>query len=313
MDKNKIVSMVIILAVIVVIAGGLSRAAFRDSFTLAEYAQQNQASGSNAGEQNSSASGSGNQPSGNHSSSSRQPSPSPDAPSPAPTASPGDAKLTGAALNGTSELKQRVQLAEGFYYEPISEKLRRYMTGISFPAAQKGEELSPPEITFDELRYVHVMHYDFDGSPAEGELICNEYIAQDLLEIFHELYRNEYRLEKILLIDEYEGSHTASMEDNNTFCFHYFMPEESSGMSKHAYGLAVDVNPFYNPLVSYGEDGQEIISPSESLPYANRSSGFPYKIDENDLCYKLFLRHGFTWGGNRNDAKAYQHFQKTKP
>ena len=24
------------------------------------------------------------------------------------------------------------------------------------------------------------------------------------------------------------------------------------------------------------------------------------KIDENDLCYKLFTEHGFTWGGNWN-------------
>ena len=34
------------------------------------------------------------------------------------------------------------------------------------------------------------------------------------------------------------------------------------------------------------------------------------KIDENDLCYKLFIEHGFTWGGNWNSSKDYQHFQK---
>ena len=36
------------------------------------------------------------------------------------------------------------------------------------------------------------------------------------------------------------------------------------------------------------------------------------KIDENDLCYKLFIEHGFTWGGNWNSSKDYQHFQKVK-
>ena len=139
--------------------------------------------------------------------------------------------LIGASLNGSSQLEYRNTHEEGFYYEPISDELRRYITGISYPstrtpsnAAESGEDnfdtdfSSSIEITLDELRYVHILHYDFDGNPAEGELICNEYIAQDLVEIFYQLYSNEYQLEKVLLIDEYDGDDTASMEDNNTSC-----------------------------------------------------------------------------------------------
>lgn len=215
--------------------------------------------------------------------------------------------LTGASLNGISQT--RVTYSEGFYYEEISDNLRRYITGISYPA----EENPEPEISVDELRYVHIWHYDFDGNPAEGELICNEYIAQDLVEIFYELYRNEYQLEKVLLIEEYDGDDTASMEDNNTSCFHYRTLEESTRLSRHAYGLAVDINPFYNPYVTYESDGTEKISPAAAECYADRSVGFAYKIDENDLCYKLFTQHGFTWGGNWNNSKDYQHFQKSMP
>ena len=227
----------------------------------------------------------------------------------------------------------RITYEENFYYEPLSTELRLYITGTSFPAMKldvpldEAQMLSdatevysedvhaspevPIEITYEDLRYVHVMHYNFNGEPTEGELICNAAIAQDLVEIFHELYRAEYRIEKIRLIDEYGGDDNLSMEDNNTSCFNYRVVEGSTKLSKHAYGLAIDINPFYNPYVRYNEDGSLHIDPAGSEAYADRSSDFPYKIEENDLCLKLFKEHGFTWGGDWNSMKDYQHFQKT--
>ena len=219
--------------------------------------------------------------------------------------------LTGAVLNGSSQASQRVSLTEDFYYEPLSDNLRRYITGVSYPAVQSEDEAAALAVDYDDLRYVHVLHYDFEGNPTEGELICNEYIAQDLVEIFHELYYSEYQIERMVLIDEYDGDDTASMEDNNTSCFNYRVVEGSESLSKHAYGLAIDINPFYNPYVTYDKDGSERVSPVAAQGYADRSVSFPYKIDEEDLCCRLFKEHGFIWGGNWNSLKDYQHFQKT--
>lgn len=236
--------------------------------------------------------------------------------------------LTGAILNAGLPENQRITYTESFYIEPLSDNLRRYITGVSFPSiVQTIDTIEPesailqgshnisteesPPISYDELRYVHILHYDFDGKLAEGELICNEAIAGDLVKIFYELYRNEYQLEKVRLIDEYDGNDNASMTDNNTSCFNYRNVENSTSLSKHALGLAIDINPFYNPYITYNEDGSENVSPTGSEAYANRESSFPYKIDENDLCYKLFISYGFTWGGNWNSCKDYQHFQKS--
>ena len=155
-----------------------------------------------------------------------------------------------------------------------------------------------------------VLHYNLRGVERTGELICNKAIAQDLVEIFYELYRNEYQIEQIRLIDEYNGDDTLSMQDNNTSCFNYRVVDGTSNLSKHAYGLAIDINPFFNPYVVFKTDGPTYISPRGSETYADRSKDFAYKIDENDLCYKLFTEHGFTWGGNWNSCKDYQHFQK---
>ena len=34
------------------------------------------------------------------------------------------------------------------------------------------------------------------------------------------------------------------------------------------------------------------------------------KIKKGDLCYQLFIEHGFSWGGNWRTTKDYQHFEK---
>jgi hypothetical protein len=340
MDRAKLLKMLATLSAIVVIAGSLTRLIRGDSMSLSEYAQRNPPV-SQSGENNSSgsdtlpetdASGSSGMSGENPSASSAgsgssgtlgNPADGDLSGSPAGSGSSDGENLmtenlqnetsllTGASLNGTSQLEQRVTLTDDFYYEPLSDHLRRYITGVSYPAVNTEEEAALLAVSYDDLRYVHVLHYDFDGNPAEGELICNEYIAQDLVEIFYELYYNEYQIERMVLIDEYDGDDTASMEDNNTSCFNYRVVEGSESLSKHAYGLAIDINPFYNPYVTYEKDGTEKVSPVAALGYADRSVNFPYKIDEEDLCCRLFKEHGFIWGGNWNSLKDYQHFQKT--
>lgn len=334
MDRDKILKMGVILAGIVVIATGLSKYLRRDSMSLTEYARLQNIPLTQSPEPLLTAAPSpdADKTSPEHSSSPFSPDPetendshfaagsqTPDPDSSHTSATPrpetvlsAPTQLTGASLNDSSQLEQRVTLEEGFYYEPLSTQLCRYITGISFPASEGAADESAPEITFGELRYVHILHYDFEGNPTEGELICNEFIAQDLVEIFYELYRNEYQLEKVLLIDEYDGDDNASMEDNNTSCFNYRPVEGSTSLSRHALGLAIDINPLYNPYITYAKTGEETVLPASAAAYADRSVNFPYKIDENDLCYKLFIQHGFTWGGNWNNVKDYQHFQKAK-
>lgn len=200
---------------------------------------------------------------------------------------------------------ERITYEEGFYYEPLTDEVKERITGISYPE-------NGCTVPYEDLNYVGLKYIDFKGQEQTGELICNKAIAQDMVEIFHELYRNEYRLESVHLIDEYDGDDTASMTENNTSCFNYRGVDGTASLSKHAYGLAIDVNPYYNPYVVFGRnsDGSDYISPPGSEIYADRSQSFAYKIDENDLCYRLFTEHGFTWGGNWNSTKDYQHFQK---
>lgn len=295
MNRNAIIKMLLLLTAIVIIFSSLSRLLGGHSKTLEDYAKENPELAYQEKESEPIASSSFSQ--SNNISQSETVSTESDN-------TFEDTSLVGASLNGDIMLTERVTYQDGFYYEPLSGHLRRYITGVSFPEEQ--ENLA---ITYDELRYVHILHIDFEGNATAGELICNEKIAQDLVEIFFELYQNEYQIEKVHLIDEYDGDDISSMEDNNTSCFNYRVIKDSDSISKHALGLAIDINPLYNPHITY-KDGTLEISPASAETYADRSIAFPYKIDDTDLCYKLFKEHGFTWGGNWNSSKDYQHFQK---
>ena len=197
---------------------------------------------------------------------------------------------------------ERITYMDGFYYEPITNEIFNRISGISYPV--------DCTVPLDELRYVGLMYVDFNGETQKGELICNKALAQDMVEIFYELYSNNYQLESVKLVDEYGGDDTASMLANNTSCFNYRVVEGTTRLSNHAYGRAIDINPFYNPYITYNKDGSTNVSPAGSEAYADRSASFPYKIDENDLAYKLFKEHGFKWGGDWNNSKDYQHFEK---
>lgn len=163
-------------------------------------------------------------------------------------------------------------------------------------------------VPLSDLRYLHVLHVGFDGKTHDGEIICNKYIADDLLEIFEELYEAKYPIEKIKLVDEYDADDEASMADNNSSSFNFRYISYTTKISKHGYGLAMDINTLYNPYVKT-VNGKLSIEPANAADYVDRSKDFDYKIDEEDLAYKLFIAHGFEWGGSWKSSKDYQHFE----
>lgn len=155
-----------------------------------------------------------------------------------------------------------------------------------------------------------VQHIDGKGKTHEGVIVCNKKISGDLQEIFDELYRAKYPIERIRPISEYGNDDETSMRANNTSCYCYRTVEGSTKLSNHARGLAIDINPLYNPCVRRKKDGSLLIQPATGKPYTDRRKRFLYKITKNDLCYRLFTQHGFKWGGNWNTVKDYQHFEK---
>ena len=193
-----------------------------------------------------------------------------------------------------------LELTRDFYISEISDSLFAKMWKKSFK-----EDCTIPRT---ELRYLHLLHKTLDGATREGELVCNVKIADRLLDIFKKLYAAGYPIEKMRLIDEYDADDEKSMSDNNSSCFNFRFISHTTVVSLHGQGLAVDINPRYNPYYKLVK-GKPNIEPFNGAAYLDRSKDFPYKIDHNDLAYKLFTEAGFEWGGDWKSAKDYQHFE----
>ena len=201
------------------------------------------------------------------------------------------------------EMKTEAYDLDAFYITPIPDDIFAKMQGRSYKA----------DCTIDreELRYVHILHTGFDGETKEGELVVNKAIADDVLAIFEELYRAKYPIEKVRLVDEYGADDEASMSDNNSSAFNFRTISHTTTISKHGLGMAIDINPLYNPYVKT-VNGALSIEPANAAVYVDQSEDHPYRIDHDDLCYKLFIEHGFTWGGDWVHSKDYQHFEKAE-
>ena len=189
-----------------------------------------------------------------------------------------------------------------FYSEPIPDGVFAKMKGKSYK--------SYCTVKRQDLRYVRVLHYNIKGEIKVGELVCHKSIASDLVDIFRNLYKAKYPIEHMVLIDNYGADDERAMEANNTSCFNFRYVSGTKVPSNHSWGKAIDINPLYNPYVRHGRNGKLQVSPQNGRQYADRSKDFKYKIDRNDLCYREFIRHGFTWGGGWRRVKDYQHFEK---
>lgn len=186
-----------------------------------------------------------------------------------------------------------------FSVNPISDEVFARMAGKTFK--------SNCTIPRDELRYIRVLHKNAEGEILTGELVMHESVADEICEIFHELYQASYPIERMRLADDYDADDRASMIDDNTSGFNFRLVEGTSNLSNHARGLALDINPYYNPYVI---PSSGYVSPPGAEAYANRNVDHPYKINEGDLLFNLFIERGWRWGGHWTSPKDYQHFEK---
>lgn len=184
-----------------------------------------------------------------------------------------------------------------FAYAPLSDEVIEKITGMSY--------IENDNIRVEELVYVQVTHWGFDDKEYVGKIILNKKVADDVVEIFKELYEAKFPIEKIRIIDEYDANDELSMLDNNSSAFCYREIAGSKGkLSKHSYGIAIDINPIQNPYVK-----NDIVLPESGKEYLDRDNVRKGMIIEGDACYNAFVDRGWTWGGEWNSLKDYQHFE----
>jgi len=163
-----------------------------------------------------------------------------------------------------------------------------------------------------DLRYINVNHLNFEGETVSGEIIVHKDVADDVVNIFAELYEIGYPIKQMRLVSDFNADDWASIEADNTSAFNCRpVTGKKKKWSKHAYGKAIDINPIENPYIS--KRGH--ISHKASLRYRKRIHRVNTPEDravllKNDSATKIFKKYGWKWGGDWYTIKDYQHFVK---
>ena len=216
------------------------------------------------------------------------------------------AVLSGCATEFSGEGRtspgQLVQPPAGSLQNPIID------SDISLSEALRKE--APSEFK-KRQRLVEVLYYSFDGKIHKGQLVIDERLVEDIQEVFGVALKNKFPITSVIPISHNwffkEGKWNEddqSMLANNTSAFNYRTVTGGKTLSKHAYGFAIDINPVQNPYIK----GNIVLPPN--AVYDIRKLG---TLTYDSPIVKTFICLGWTWGGNWESLKDYQHFEKVLP
>jgi hypothetical protein len=179
---------------------------------------------------------------------------------------------------------------------PLSAEMKVAMTGRSW------KQGCP--VSLDDLALIRVTYWGVDGSTHEGKLVVNKQIAEDVVSVFDDLYKARFPIQKIGFWDDYGAGVYA--EQNITVGFYCEKADDApSEWSSHAYGMAIDINPFLNPFLDLQHKWWPLAAVS-NVPRDRK----PGKVSTGSASFAIFTRHGWAWGGFDAGVPDYMHFTK---
>ena len=181
---------------------------------------------------------------------------------------------------------------------PLPSKLRQRMTGVSWRPGCP--------VPLDDLRLLRMPYWGFDGEVHRGRLVVRDKQAGKVLRVFRRLYREQFPIKRMRLIEAYDGDDDRSMAANNTSAFNCRRVAGTSRWSEHAYGRAIDLNPIQNPYVR-----GSTVQPEAGRRYLDRSRVRRGMIVRPGPVVAAFEAVAWQWGGDWSSAKDYQHFSRT--
>ena len=173
--------------------------------------------------------------------------------------------------------------------------MRARMTGVSW------HPRCP--VSLDQLRLLRVSYWGFDGAERQGELVVSGSAAPALSRAFGQLFAARFPIRQMRVVDDFGGDDERSMLADNTSAFNCRQVPGSTVWSQHAYGLAVDINPFENPEVR-----GDAVDPPAAAAWADRTRTSPGMISHGGAVWQAFDEIGWSWGGDWRSLKDYQHF-----
>ncbi|HEY2958005.1 MAG TPA: M15 family metallopeptidase [Actinomycetota bacterium] len=173
--------------------------------------------------------------------------------------------------------------------------------------ARMGSTWSPGcPVPLADLRYLTVSFRGFDGRPHTGELVVNRRVAGQVVGVFAKLYRARFPIEEMRLVTTADLHAHPTGDGDNTAAFVCRTARKQTRWSAHAYGLAVDVDPFQNPY-----QRGDLVLPELASAYLDRTRPWPGMIRPGDVVTRAFAAVGWTWGGSWHSPVDRMHFSAT--
>ncbi|MEA4979949.1 MAG: M15 family metallopeptidase [Petrimonas sp.] len=171
-------------------------------------------------------------------------------------------------------------------------------SGITFEEAIAGTEA--PKSILDELVLLDVLYKSVDNKLHQGQILTNEKIGDDIRNMFGFMLENDFIIEKAIPIVHYNWNDSLSMDDNNTYSFCY----RNVSYSKHARGMAIDINPRFNPV--RWKSAARPNQPEGAVPDTTVNG----TLYPGHIVVKEFNKLGFRWGHTFSKYHDDHHFEK---
>ncbi len=165
-------------------------------------------------------------------------------------------------------------------------------------------------VPVEDLSYLVVSFVGFDGLTHTGEVIVNARFGEQMLDVFRTVYEQRFPLEqmRVITFPELDAPPTGDWNDTTSFVCRPVVAS-NSGWSMHAYGLAIDLNPFHNPYLK-----GEVVVPELASTYTDRAQVRPGMLHPDDpasvVIIDAFAAMGWEWGGNWQSLKDWMHFSE---
>ena len=158
----------------------------------------------------------------------------------------------------------------------------------------------------DDLAWIRLTYWGFDGARHSGEMLVNGSVSDGVVEVFRKLYRARFPIESMGIARLEDLGAPPTGDGNVTGSFACRPIRGGTEYSQHAYGLAVDLNPFQNPYRS-----GEVVLPELASAYLDRDWLRPGMATPDGASVRAFASIGWEWGGDWSTLKDYQHFSLT--
>jgi hypothetical protein len=188
--------------------------------------------------------------------------------------------------------------ADGAYHATI--------TSVPGAVLARSTWVSGCPVTDADLRYLTMSFWGFDGRQHTGEMIVNARVADNVTEVFGKLFAARFPLEEMRVTSRPELDAPPTGDGNNTGSFACRPVVGQKNWSAHAYGLAIDLNPFCNPYTK-----GSLVLPELASSYLDRRDVRPGMVFRGDATVKAFAAVGWSWGGNWTSPVDLQHFTAT--